>query len=119
MTTTATSTYDDILRDHNAAVQTIAADLRELIHDTVPAMTERAWPGWHGVGFRHPKAGYVCGIFPMEDSVRFLFEHGNQLADPDGVFTGGARQTRHIDLTDSADIPVNSVRALLLQAVAL
>ena len=113
------TTPEDILRDHSPAVKAIAAELTRIIHDTIPDMTERGYPGWHAIGFRHPRAGYVCGIFPSENSVRFLFEHGNQLADPDEVFSGGGKQTRYIDLTDTADIPADAIRGLLLQAVAL
>jgi hypothetical protein len=50
-------TPDDILRDHNPEVQAIAETLRHLIHDTIDNMTERAYPGWHAIGFRHPRAG--------------------------------------------------------------
>lgn len=113
------TTPDDILRDHSPHVRQIVGDLRRLIHDTIPEMTERAYPGWHGIGFRHPKAGYVCGIFPLETSVRLLFEHGRLLSDPNGVFTGGGKQTRYLDIGDREAIPVEGVRLLLLEAVAL
>ncbi len=109
---------DDILRDHSPTVQATANALRALIIDTVPEMTERAYPGWHGIGFRHPRAGYVCGVFPQAATVRLLFEHGYELSDPEGVLTGGGSQTRYLDVATSADIPIDPVRALLLQAVA-
>lgn len=113
------TTPDDILREHKPAVQAAAQALRALVHDTVPEMTEKAYPGWHGIGFRHPRAGYVCGLFPRNDSVRLLFERGRLLADPDGVFTGGGKQTRFIEVTDTAAIPANAIRRLLLEAIAL
>ncbi len=50
-------TPDDILVDHSPIVRAIAGELRRLIHDTVEDMSERAYPGWHAVGFRHPRAG--------------------------------------------------------------
>lgn len=112
-------TPDDILRDHAPEVQSTAEALRELIHDTVEGMTERAYPGWHAIGFRHPKAGYVCGIFPMENVVRFVFEHGRQLSDPDSVLTGDGKQVRYIDLRRPEDVPDEALRPLLLEAVAL
>jgi hypothetical protein len=112
------TTPDDILSDHTPAVQATANALRALIIDTVPEMTERAYPGWHGIGYRHPRAGYVCGVFPQATTVRLLFEHGHELSDPEGILTGGGSQTRTVDVVTVADIPIDAVRALLLQAVA-
>lgn len=112
-------TPDDILRDHTPEVRAIAETLRRLIHDTIDGMTERAYPGWHAIGFRHPRAGYVCGIFPFESLVRFVFEHGRQLADPDGVLRGDGKQVRYIDLVDATAVPLDAIRPLLLEAVAL
>ncbi len=112
-------TPDDILRDHSPAVVATAEALRALLHDTAPDLREKAYPGWHGIGFRHPQAGYVCGIFPQEASVRLLFEHGHLLADPDGIFTGGGTQSRYIELASAAEIPADDVRRLLLEAIAL
>lgn len=111
-------TPEDILREHSAQVQATANALRHLIQETVDDMTERAYPGWHGIGFRHPQAGYVCGIFPQAESIRLLFEHGVELYDPTGVFTGGGLQTRYADYATADEIPTAAVRALLLQAVA-
>lgn len=112
-------TPNDILRDHPPEVQATAEALRALIHDTVEGMAERAYPGWHAIGFRHPKAGYVCGIFPMDDFVRFVFEHGRQLSDPLGILEGDTKQIRYIDLRQPEDIPAEAIRPLLLEAVAL
>lgn len=111
--------FDDILRDHSPAVQETVAALRALLHDTAPELREKAYRGWHGIGFQHPTAGYVCGIFPQEATVRLLFEHGNQLADPDGVFTGGGTQTRYIEIATPDEIPVDAIRRFLLEAIAL
>jgi hypothetical protein len=110
---------DDILNDHSPEVRATAEALRQLIHDTIAGMAERAYPGWHAIGFRHPKAGYVCGIFPFADYVRFVFEHGRQLADPHDVLRGDGKQVRYIDLRDAADVPADAIRLLLLEAVAL
>lgn len=112
-------TPDDILSGHTSQVRAIAEALRRLIHDTIDGMTERAYPGWHAVGFRHPRADYVCGIFPFDDYVRFVFEHGRALSDPEGVLGGDSKQIRFIDIHDVGAIPVEPLQVLLLQAVAL
>lgn len=110
---------DEILRDHSPEVRELANRLRRLVHETLIEMSERAYPGWHAIGFRHPRAGYVCGIFPQADSVRFLFEHGRQLSDPEGLLTGDGRQTRHLELRPDDAIPAEGLKILLLEAVAL
>ena len=112
-------TPEDILNDHSPLVRLIAQRLRDLIHATVPEMTEQAYPGWHGIGFRHPRSGYVCGIFPGEQSVKLVFEHGVQLLDPYQVLQGGGKQTRHLELFQENDISTDSSPQLLLEAVAL
>jgi hypothetical protein len=62
-----------------------------------PDLSEKGYPGWRGVGYRHPDAGYVCGIFPQPGGeLRLLFEHGAALADPEGLLQGSGTQTRYL-----------------------
>ena len=112
-------TTEDIPNDHSPVVQLIAQSLRDLIRATVPEMTERAYAGWHGIGFRHPRSGYVCGIFPGQESVKLVFENGVQLLDSDQVLQGDGKQTRHLELFQKNDIPADSITQLLLEAVDL
>ncbi len=78
-----------------------------------------AYPGWHAIGFRHPSAGYVAGLFPQEDSVRFLFEWGVLLQDPDRLLTDGGKQTRYAEYTRPEQIPTEGLAALLLETVSV
>jgi hypothetical protein len=77
--------------------------LRALVLAAEPDFTERVNRGWGGLGYRHPEAGYVCGIFPREGEVRLLFEHGVQLDDPDGILEGDGTQTRHVTIRERDD----------------
>ena len=110
---------ENILKEHSPSVRQIVEQLRKVVRSTVPEMTEKAYPGWHGIGFRHPLSGYVCGIFPAQASVKLLFEHGVQLSDPHSVLQGAGKQTRHIEVARTKDITVVSIILLLLEAVAL
>jgi hypothetical protein len=87
---------EDLLDDHTPAVAELARQLRELIRSAMPDATERIYPGWHGIGFHHPTAGYVCGLFPGIDNVRVGFEHGHLLSDPHGLFDSGGNQVRYV-----------------------
>ncbi len=88
----------DFLRDSHPGLADLALWVREMILAGEPDLTERVYPGWDGIGFRHPDAGYVCAIYPreQEQEVRLLFEHGVRLDDPEGLLEGAGTQTRFI-----------------------
>jgi len=86
----------DLLEDHTPAVVDLVMDLRRIVRQAMPEAVERVYPGWDGVGFHHPEAGYVCALFPDADRVRVGFEHGHLLPDPHGVFDQGGRQVRYV-----------------------
>ena len=94
------ATPDDILAAHTPDVIELAGDLRRLLRDLVPKFVERSYPGWHGIGFHHPTAGYVCAVFPGADHAKVGFEHGHLLPDPNGVFDSGGERVRYISLDE-------------------
>lgn len=108
----------DYLRSDHAKVYGLAAWVREAVLASDPDLTERVYRGWRGVGFRHPEAGYVCGIFPRDDVVELLFEHGAWLPDPDGLLRGDGIQTRVIPVTEPDPALRERIRAYVQQAVA-
>lgn len=108
---------EHILADHTPAVRALAEKLRALIKSTVPEAQERAYPGWHAIGFRHPKTGYFCGIFPYEKEIKLYFEQGARLPDPEDILEGGQRQVRHLLVRRGSDIPPAALRRLLLAAI--
>ena len=87
---------EDILDDHTPEVVDLTLQLRALIRSVMPDATERVYPGWRGIGFHHPTAGYVCALFPGSDHVRVGFEHGHLLPDPAEAFDPGGKQVRYI-----------------------
>lgn len=107
---------EDILADHSPEVRRIANALRDLVRRVLPDVTERAYRGWHGIGFRHPEAGYLGGIFPQADHVRLLFEHGVELEDPAGLLEGDGSQARYVTV-GSADLDEATLVAFLDGAV--
>ena len=60
-------TPEDILKEHSKTVQQITEQLRHIVLSTIPELTEKAYPSWRGIEFRHSQSGYVCGIFPAQD----------------------------------------------------
>ena len=85
----------------------------------MPEAVERVYSGWHGIGYHHPEAGYVVGLFPQEGCVRVLFEHGVHLPDPAGVLEGDGSQTRHADLVEWDEALVAALEDLVAAAIEL
>jgi hypothetical protein len=99
-----------------------AAELALWTRDAVLAadadLSERVYRGWRGVGFRHPEAGYVCGIFPKEGQVELLFEQGAGLTDPEGVLEGAGSQTRVIRIARPTHALARTISLYVQQAIA-
>jgi len=57
-------TREEIIEEHTAPVRRLVRNVRRLVSSTVLEATERAYPGWHGIGHRHPDAGYFVGSSP-------------------------------------------------------
>jgi len=114
-----TATPEDILRIHTPEVRAIVEHLRTLVKETVPEAEERVYPGWHAFGYRHPEAGYFCGIFPYDDMVKLYFEHGASLPDPDGLLEGDGKRTRYVVARTEESLRLSDVKDLLRAAVLM
>ena len=110
-------TPEDILRDHSPPVVELVAELRKIVRKTLPEVAEKAYPGWQAIGYRHPDAGYLCGIFPYEDSIKVYFEYGKYLPDPDSLLEGDTKQTKYYALEVGDKIKKKSFENLLLASV--
>ena len=83
-----------------------------------PDLTERVYRGWDGVGFHHPDGGYVCAIYPRDDEVRLLFEHGARLGDPEGLLRGSGSRSRFIPVRVANEQLAASIAGYVRAAVA-
>jgi hypothetical protein len=115
--TPSSATPEDILAPFAADVRALAGVLRALVRETVPGVTERAYPGWRGIGYRDAQSGYFCGIFPQRETVRLLFEHGAALADPEGLLTDGRTQVRWMELHPGRRVPRDGIARLIHAAL--
>jgi hypothetical protein len=101
------------LSERHPELLDLALWVRQLVLEAEPDLAERLYRGWDGIGFRHPAGGYVCAIYPRDDEVRLLFEHGARLKDPDRILQGEGSQTRFIPITKRN----NELAAVLQQYV--
>lgn len=109
----------NLLADHDRPVVATALWLRRLVQAAVPDAVESAYLGWHGLGYRHPEAGYFCAIFPRAAEVRLSFEHGTLLRDPHRLLRGTGRQVRYVEVLGPGDPPAELLVELVDAAVEL
>lgn len=109
-----------LLAGHPPAVARATLDLRDLLRTAYPELQERVRTGWHSINYRHPQAGFVCGLFPRDTGVTLVFERGTQLPDPDGLLRGTGRTVRSLEFL-AAPTPEETdvVAEFVHQAIAL
>jgi hypothetical protein len=112
-------TPGEILRPYPPSVRHLAHELRKLIKRTLPQVDERAYDGWHGIGYHDRQSGYLAGIFPQPDCVKLFFELGAVLPDPHHVLTGNGEQVRHVSCWPDVPVPERAIRELLAAAVRI
>src|SRR5690606_1315093 len=106
-----------IVRPFPEPIGALASKLALTLLNLRPDLEAKARLGWGSVNYRHPVAGFVCAVFPMEDHVSLVFEHGRLLRSP--LLEGEGRQVRFIRLEPGAAIPEDDIAILLAEAIAL
>jgi hypothetical protein len=106
-----------LLADHTPEVVAAAEWLRALVLDALPDAGERVYRGWHGFGYHHPEAGYVCAVFPRADEAMLAFERGVLLDDPHGLLRGDGRTVRWVPVRAPGEPPAGRLVELLDAAV--
>ena len=107
----------NVVRSFPEPVRELASKLALTLLALRPDLEGKARLGWGSVNYRHPVAGFVCAIFPMEDHVSLVFENGRQLSSP--LLEGDGKQVRYIRLVPGHDIPEDDIAILLAEAIAL
>jgi hypothetical protein len=110
---------EDILARHPGAIGDLVNRVRAIVAQSLSNYEERPYAGWHAIGFVHAEAGYFCGLFPTDEALSIVFEHGRELADPAGILEGDYKQIRSIAIKQEADLERIEApfRALLLESV--
>ena len=115
-------TPEQLLADYPSPIQQLAQQLRQLLQTLLPAAVERAYPGWRGIGYRHPQAGYLCAIFLHPHQVKLGLEHGAQLPDPHHILKPGptaGKQVRYLEINNPQDLDREQIAQLLTAALDL
>ena len=106
-----------LLADHRPEVVAAAEWLRAVVLEALPDAGERVYRGWHGFGYHHPEAGYVCAVFPRVGDALLAFERGVLLDDPHGLLRGDGRTVRWVQVTTPGDPPADRLVELIDAAV--
>ena len=113
-------TFEEALDGSSPAVRRLARDLRGLIEDVYPGVTEVPWPRQGVVGYGvGPKKmtehfGYI-GAYT--DHVNLGFNHGAALDDPDGLLEGMGKRLRHVQVRSAEQLDDPALRALIEAAI--
>lgn len=119
--TTLDDDIDTLLERHTPALRKIARKVIDTVRNVRPDMIAKVGRGWGSVNFRHPKAGFVCAVFPQakEGNVILVFEYGKLLDSPLLVDNGKVKQVRWIPFKPGDKVPVDDIAILLAEAIAL
>ena len=112
-------TADELLEQHTPEVAGLVIQLRDVIRGAIPDATEKVYQGWHGIGFHHLEAGYVCALFPGDDYVKVGFGRGYLLPDPHEVFDSGGEHVRYATVYEMTPELANRLVEMVDHAVHL
>ncbi len=113
---------DQLLSAHPEPIQELSREIVAAIQASVPDATVKVARGWHSLNFRHPRAGYVCGVFPHDDRVEVAFEAGALLSDPTAVLEAGStsgKRVRYVRYRPGDAVEPAILDAFVQESVAL
>jgi hypothetical protein len=110
---------DSLLERLDPPIGALVEDLIGLLHDVRPDLQPAVKLGWGSVNFTHPRAGYVCAVYPTSDHVALVFESGRLLDSPLLIDDGKVKRVRWIPFRPGDELPIDDIAILLAEAIAL
>ncbi|MDQ2996482.1 MAG: DUF1801 domain-containing protein [Chloroflexota bacterium] len=99
--------------------QALAEQLRHLIKQTIPNISEAVYSGWKLIGYREQdgrRGRYFCFVAPFANRVMLDFEYGVLMADAAGLLEGNGKQVRYVTLRSQADLRPHELSVLIAEA---
>ncbi len=92
--------------------------MREVVLRSVPAATEKVYPGWHNIGYSHGgrMKTQFCAIGPQKDRVNVYLFRGADLADPKDMLAGTGKHMRHVNVRTMKEARSAALKALIKAA---
>jgi hypothetical protein len=113
-------TFEEAIGEATEDVQALARDVRALIADIYPQVTEVPWPRQQITGYGlGPKkmSEHFCYIGAHAAHVNLGFNYGADLPDPEGLLEGTGKKFRHIKITQIEQIRQAGLRQLIIAAI--
>jgi hypothetical protein len=112
-------TFEQVLGKASPEIQNIAKELRSLVAEIHPGVTEVSWGrqriAGYGVGPKKMSEQF-CYIAPLKNHVNFGFFYGADLDDPNGLLEGTGKNLRHIKIKSEFEVKNPALKKLLKQA---
>ena len=119
-TATFEADLDALLDGARPGVARTTRRLVGLLRRQHPDLTPAVRAGWRSINFRHPRAGYVCGVFAQTEDTLLGFENGRLLDNSAGLLEGETlKKVRFIRFRPGDRIPAGDIGALIAEAIAL
>jgi hypothetical protein len=119
MKTRTQITPDEFVARYAANIQEWANQLRALVKDTLPEVSEYFMPGWQLIGYRvasGKSSAYLGYIQVCSDHVHLGFEYGVLLPDPKGILEGKGTQVRYVTVRRASDVSPKAFADLIRAA---
>lgn len=113
------ASFDDVTAGKEENVAEIALNLRALLADVMPGITEVNWKAQqiagYGVGEKK-MSEHFCYIAPLKAHVNLGFMYGADLDDPEGLMEGSGKALRHIKVKTIGQANNPAIRELIVLA---
>lgn len=113
-------TFEEAIVEASKEVRALARDLRSLIEDVYPQVTEVPWPKQQITGYGlGPKkmSEHFCYIGVHSSHVNLGFNYGADLPDPEGLLQGAGKKFRHVKIDQQDQMRQASLRDLIEAAI--
>lgn len=112
---TATDPAEALLEKLSPEVRALVQQLRVLIKEVMPEVSEKAHLGWGTIsyGVQGNMRDLVVALAPKRTYVNLEFGDGVELPDPAHRLEGTGKRLRHVKIRSSEDVRHPDVRGLL------
>jgi hypothetical protein len=114
-----TDPAEPLLEKLSPEVRALVQQLRTLVKDVIPQVSEKVYMGWGTIHYRtgDNMRDIIVALAPQRTYVNLEFGDGVDLPDPAYRLEGTGKRLRHVKIRSSEDAQHPDVRGLLETAV--
>jgi len=111
------ASFDGYIVEKSAPVRAVLEELRALVHDALPEVSEAY--RWGAPVFNNAHGVTVIYLYGGKDHANLGFVRGAELDDPGKLLKGSGKAGRHIQVFPGDEIPRRALAALLRQCASM